>query len=113
MTASPVRRRLLATVIASLVGSALLAPVAAHADYYVYCANNRIEVDGRSPDQMRIARGSGVCQMGPKFGFLSDAQSFAQRNFGGAGRSCVNSWRATRNVSGHTEICLAPSVSPR
>lgn len=74
--------------LAAAAAAALLAPVAAHADYYVYCANNRIEVDGRSPDQMRIARGSGVCQMGPKFGFLSDAQSFAQRNFGGAGRSC-------------------------
>ena len=60
----------------------------AFADYYVYCANSRIEVDSRNPDQMRIARGSGVCQMGPRFGFLSDAQSFAQRNFGGAGRPC-------------------------
>lgn len=65
-----------------------LAPATAFASYYVYCANGRIEVDGRSPEQMRIARGSGVCQMGPAFGFLSDAQSFAQRNFGGAGRAC-------------------------
>ena len=70
------------------MAAALLLPTAALADYWVYCANNKIEVDGRNPDQMRIARGSGVCQMGPKFGFLSDAQSFAQRNFGGAGRSC-------------------------
>jgi len=65
-----------------------LAPATAFASYYVYCANGRIEVDGRNPEQMRSARGSGVCQMGPKFGFLSDAQSFAQRNFGGAGRPC-------------------------
>jgi hypothetical protein len=72
----------------ALIAAALLAPTAALADYWVYCANNKIEVDGRNPDQMRIARGSGVCQMGPKFGFLSDAQSFAQRNFGGAGRAC-------------------------
>jgi hypothetical protein len=70
------------------MAAALLLPTAALADYWVYCANNKIEVDGRNPDQMRIARGSGVCQMGPKFGFLSDAQSFAQRNFGGAGRAC-------------------------
>ncbi len=55
--------------------------------YYVYCANNRIEVDSRNPDQMRSARGSGVCMLG-QFNYLSDAQSFAQRNFGGAGRSC-------------------------
>lgn len=71
-----------------LAVATVLAPAAALADYYVYCANNRIEVESRDPEQMRIARGSGVCQMGPKFGFLSDAQNFAQRNFGGAGRSC-------------------------
>ena len=75
-------------VAAAIALAALLVPAAARADYYVYCANNRIEVDGRDPEQMRIARGSGVCQMGPKFGLLSDAQNFAQRNFGGAGRPC-------------------------
>jgi hypothetical protein len=75
-------------VFAMLAVAALFAPATARADYYVYCANSRIEVDGRNPDQMRIARGSGVCQMGPKFGFLSSAQDFARNNFGGAGRSC-------------------------
>ncbi|HYF09864.1 MAG TPA: hypothetical protein VD970_19770 [Acetobacteraceae bacterium] len=73
---------------ALILAAALLAPLPALANYYVYCANGRIEVDGREPDQMRIARGSGVCQMGPRFSFLSDAQNFAQRNFGGAGRPC-------------------------
>ena len=71
-----------------LLAALLFAPTTAWASYYVYCANGRIEVESRDPDQMRIARGSGVCQMGPAFGFLSDAQRFAQRNFGGAGRSC-------------------------
>ena len=75
-------------VFAMLAVAALFAPATARADYYVYCANNRIEVDGRNPEQMRIARGSGVCQMGPKFGFLSSAQDFARNNFGGAGRPC-------------------------
>lgn len=75
-------------VAAAIAAAAVLAPAAARADYYVYCANNRIEVDGRNPEQMRIARGSGVCQMGPKFGFLSSAQDFARNNFGGAGRPC-------------------------
>jgi len=75
-------------IVAAVAMAALLAPAAALADYYVYCANNRIEVDSRNPEQMASARGSGTCQMGPKFGFLSDAQSFAQRNFGGAGRAC-------------------------
>ena len=75
-------------LLAAAVAVALLAPAAAFADYYVYCANGRIEVDSRDPNQMRIARGSGVCQMGPKFGFLSSAQDFARNNFGGAGRPC-------------------------
>ncbi|BDG72839.1 hypothetical protein [Roseomonas fluvialis] len=75
-------------LLAALAIAAVLSPAAAHADYYVYCANNRIEVDSRDPNQMRIARGSGVCQMGPKFGFLSSAQDFARNNFGGAGRPC-------------------------
>jgi hypothetical protein len=60
---------------------------AATSHYYVYCANGRIEVSHSDPNQMRIARGSGVCMLG-QFNYLSDAQSFAQRNFGGAGRSC-------------------------
>lgn len=75
-------------LLAAAVAAALFAPAAALADYYVYCANGRIEVDSRDPNQMRIARGSGVCQMGPKFGFLSSAQDFARNNFGGAGRPC-------------------------
>jgi hypothetical protein len=75
-------------VLAAAVAAVLFAPVAAWADYYVYCANSRIEVDSRNPQQMRSARGSGTCQMGPNFRYLSDAQSFAQRNFGGAGRAC-------------------------
>lgn len=75
-------------VFAAIAAASIFAPVAAFADYYVYCANGRIEVDSRNPDQMRSARGSGTCQMGPSFHYLSDAQNFAQRNFGGPGRSC-------------------------
>jgi hypothetical protein len=75
-------------IVAALFVALLLAPTAARADYYVYCDNGRIAVESRDPEQMRIARGSGVCQMGPRFGFLSDAQGFAERNFGGAGRPC-------------------------
>lgn len=63
-------------------------PFAALAEnYYVYCASGRIEVDSRDPDQMKIARGSGVCQFG-SFGSRSDAESFARKNFGGVGGSC-------------------------
>jgi hypothetical protein len=74
--------------IATLAVVLLGAPGAALANYYVYCDNGRIAVESRDPEQMRIARVSGFCQMGPRFGFLSDAQGFAQRNFGGAGRPC-------------------------
>jgi len=71
-----------------LLAAMLLAPLPALANYWVYCANGRIEVDSRDPEQMRIARGSGMCQMGPRFGFATDARSFADRNFGGPGRPC-------------------------
>ena len=71
-----------------MVGLLSLMPVPAMAGYYVYCANGRVEVDSRNPAQMRSARGSGVCQLGTDFKYLSDAQSFAQRNFGGAGKAC-------------------------
>jgi hypothetical protein len=71
-----------------LIAAMLLAPLPALANYWVYCANGRIEVDSRDPEQMRIARGSGMCQMGPRFGFATDARSFADRNFGGPGRPC-------------------------
>jgi hypothetical protein len=58
----------------------------AQSKYYVYCANDRIEVDGRDPDQMRIARGSGTCAFGTH-NFRSDAENHARR-FGGPGAKC-------------------------
>jgi hypothetical protein len=72
----------------ALAIAAVLAPAAARADDDVYCANSRIEMDSRDPHQMRIARGSGVCQMGPTSGFLSSAQDFARNDFGGPDRPC-------------------------
>lgn len=67
---------LAATGAAALVLIASSSPALA---YGVTCANDRIEIDSRSFEQMRIARGSGLCMLG-QFGFLSDAQSFARRN---------------------------------
>ena len=75
-------------IVAAAVAAAVLAPAAALADYYVYCDRGRIAVDSRDPNQMRIARGSSFCQMGPRFGFRSDAETFARRNFGSIGASC-------------------------
>jgi hypothetical protein len=49
------------TAATAALAAVLLAPAPALADYYVYCANGKIEVESRSPEQMRIARGSDVC----------------------------------------------------
>lgn len=61
-------------------------PRDARADYYVYCASSRIEVDSRDPEQMRTARSS-FCVLG-QFSTRSDAENFARRNFGGVRSSC-------------------------
>ncbi len=75
-------------LLGAVAAGAVLAPVAAWANYWVYCDNGRIAVESRSPQQMQIARGSSACQIGPTFSFASDAQNFAERNFGGIGRAC-------------------------
>ena len=77
-------RMLLALAVALLA----FMPATAFANYYVYCANGRVEVDGREPAQLRSARGSGTCQMGPAFSYLSAAQDFARRNFQNGTCSC-------------------------
>ena len=68
-------------------GAALLGSGAPALAYGVYCANGKIEIDSRSFEQMRIARGSGVCAFG-QFNYLSDAQNFARRNNFTPGSSC-------------------------
>jgi hypothetical protein len=80
--------RILRTAAAALAGGLALAGMAgpAFADYYVYCASGRVEVDSRDPEQMRIARGA-VCQFG-QFSTRSAAEDFARNNFGGIGASC-------------------------
>jgi len=69
-------------LVAALV--ALASP--AWADGYgVFCANGKIEIDGRSADQMRSQRGA--CQFA-RFPFRTDAESFAKKNFGKVGAPC-------------------------
>jgi hypothetical protein len=84
--------RMLARAAAALVGLGLLGAAARGeaktSTYGVFCANNRIEISHGDLEQMRIARGRGVCVLG-QFGFLSSAQDFARRNFGGEGRPCT------------------------
>lgn len=54
--------------------------------YSVYCANGKIEVDSRTLDQMKSARGSGTCQL-KSFDYKMDADDFAKKQ-GGVGASC-------------------------
>jgi hypothetical protein len=68
------------------LGLALLAPTAALANYHAYCVRGRIQVDQRSPDEMRSQLGA--CAMSQGYPTRSDAESFARRNFGGVGGSC-------------------------
>src|SRR5688572_28780293 len=55
--------------------------------YFVYCANDKIEISMSNLEQMKSARGSDVFQLGA-FHYLSDAQDHARR-FGGEGASCA------------------------
>jgi hypothetical protein len=78
------------TAIKALVAVAALAMFGsgaawAQSSYGVFCANGRIEIDGRSEDEMRSQRGA--CQFG-RFPTRSDAENFARRNFNGVGSSC-------------------------
>lgn len=73
-------------IVTLVVALGCLAPAAALADYYAYCVRGRIQVDQRSPDEMRSQLGA--CPMSQGFSTRSDAENFARRNFGGVGGSC-------------------------
>lgn len=55
--------------------------------YYVYCADDRIEVSFWDLEQMMVRRGSDVCQF-MSYTSYSSALDFAKKNFGGEGSSC-------------------------
>jgi hypothetical protein len=55
--------------------------------YYVYCADDRIEVSFWDLAQMQVRRGSNVCQF-RDYTSESDALKFAEKNFGGEGSPC-------------------------
>lgn len=55
--------------------------------YTVYCADERIEVSFWDLEQMKVRRGSDVCPFA-SYTSYSDALTFAQKNFGGEGKSC-------------------------
>ena len=54
--------------------------------YRVFCANSKIEVEQRTLEQEKNARGSSVCMLG-EFDFLSDAEKEAEK-LGGKGADC-------------------------
>ena len=74
--------------LATVVGVPTLAPSHTNADskYRVFCANGKLEVEQRTIEQEKNARGSSVCQLA-EFDTLSDADKFAE-NHGGKGSDC-------------------------
>ncbi len=79
---------LLATLIALLVASAFAATNSGvDSKYRVFCANNKIEVEQRTLEQQKNARGSNVCMLG-EFDYLSDAEKYAEQK-GGKGAECT------------------------
>ena len=56
--------------------------------YNVYCADDRIEISFWDIEQMKVRRGFDVCQF-MSYTSYSDAMRFAEKNFGGEGRTAA------------------------
>jgi hypothetical protein len=54
--------------------------------YRVFCADNKIEVEQRTVEQEKNARGSNVCMLA-EFDYASDADKYATEH-GGKGSEC-------------------------
>lgn len=78
-------------LIATLFLAASLSPPIAFAQdiekYTVYCADDRIEISFWDLAQMKVRRGSDVCQFA-SYTSSSSASDFAEKNFGGEGQPC-------------------------
>jgi len=74
--------------LATVVGLPTMAPKDSNDDskYRVFCANGKLEVEQRTLEQEKNARGSSVCQLA-EFDYLSDADKYAE-NHGGKGSDC-------------------------
>ena len=72
----------------TVFGMETLSPGNLHADskYRVFCANNKVEVEQRTLEQEKNARGSNVCQLA-EFDYASDADKYAE-DHGGKGSDC-------------------------
>ncbi len=69
--------------LASLLAAGL---VSADVKYRLYCANGKLEVDSRTPEQMRRARGQ-ACLLG-EFDTKAQAEAAADQR-GGSGAPCA------------------------
>jgi len=75
-----------------ILASSLAAPrsarmnLRADSKYRVFCADNKVEVEQRTLEQEKNARGSNVCQLA-EFDYASDADKYAE-NHGGKGSAC-------------------------
>jgi hypothetical protein len=77
----------IAAVVSGAGATTRLRPLGADdSKYRVFCADNKIEIEQRTVEQEKNARGSNVCMLG-EFDYLSDAEKFAEQ-FGGKGASC-------------------------
>jgi hypothetical protein len=79
---------LLLITLATVFAAPGLAPKSLREDskYRVFCANNKIEVEQRTLEQEKNARGSNVCVLA-EFDYVSDADKYAEEK-GGKGAEC-------------------------
>jgi hypothetical protein len=79
---------ILLVVLATALATPRLAAknVAADSKYRVFCADNKIEVEQRTVEQEKNARGSNVCMLA-EFDYASDADKYAEEH-GGKGSEC-------------------------
>ena len=70
----------------ALFGALLIAAPCVAADYSVYCANGKIEVDTRTESEMKSARGGKVSTLS-RSSNRTDAEKYAKQR-GGIGASC-------------------------
>jgi hypothetical protein len=86
-------RHILALTIAGMIAGAssplaLQSAAALDVEHYtVYCADERIEISFWDLEQMKVRRGSDVCQFATYTSY-SSAIDFADKNFGGEGSPC-------------------------
>jgi hypothetical protein len=74
--------------LATVIAVPTMAPKYTNQDqkYRVFCANGKLEVEQRTLEQEKNARGSSVCMLA-EFDYLSDADKYAEEH-GGKGSDC-------------------------